>query len=60
MAKVRIVRNDGTPTPYFWSNKHSTDRAYQTVYKQTPDGVKRIKGVQFNAVTNKFCKVKGK
>ena len=58
MAKVRIVKNDGTPTPYFWSNKHGTDRAFQTVYKQTNEGVKRMKGVHYNAITNKFLKQK--
>ena len=56
MAKIRIFRNDGTPTPYFWSNKHSGDRAFMTVYKHTSDGIKRMKGVHFNAVKNTFHK----
>src|SRR5688500_6513702 len=50
MAKIRIFKKDGTPTSYFWSSKHNGDRAYMTVYKQTPaDGIKRMKGVHFNA-----------
>ena len=58
MSKIRIIRNDGTPTPYFWSDKHKTDRQFQTVYKQTTEGIKRMRGVHFNAVTNKFVKPK--
>jgi hypothetical protein len=53
LAKIKIYKRDGTPTPYFWSNKNSGDRAYMTVYKQTlSDGIKRMKGVHFNAITN--------
>lgn len=58
MAKVRIVKNDGTRTQYFWSDKHNTDRAFQTVYKQTSEGVKRVKGVHYNALLNKFIRDK--
>ena len=56
MAKVKIYKKDGTATPYFWSNKHSGDRRYQTVYKQTSDGVKRMRGVHFDAVNNRLVK----
>lgn len=56
MAKVKIFKKDGTPTPYFWSNRDSGDRTDVTIYKQTSDGVKRMKGVRFNAVTNRIRK----
>ena len=56
MAKVRIVKRDGTPTPYFWSNKHTCDRNFLTVYKETTDGVKRIKGVHYDATKNRMIK----
>jgi len=56
MAKIRIFKNDGTPTAYFWSSKHSSNRAFMTVFKQTPDGIKRMKGVHFNAVKNTMHK----
>jgi hypothetical protein len=56
MAKVKIFKKDGTPTPYFWLNRDSGDRTSETVYKRTPDGIKRMKGVHFNAVTNRMHK----
>ena len=56
MAKVKIFKKDGTPTPYFWSSKHSTDRKFQTVYKRTAEGIKRMKGVHFDAINNKMVK----
>jgi hypothetical protein len=57
VAKIRIFKKNGTRTSYFWSNKHSGDRAFMTVYKQTAaDGVKRMKGVHFNATTNTMHK----
>jgi S-adenosylmethionine:tRNA-ribosyltransferase-isomerase (queuine synthetase) len=56
MAKIKIFKKDGTPTPYFWSNKNSGDRNYQTVYKKTDEGIKRMKGVHFDAVNNRMVK----
>jgi hypothetical protein len=56
MAKITIYKKDGTATPYFWSNKHQGDRKYQTVYKHTADGIKRMKGVHFDAVANKMVR----
>ncbi len=56
MAKVRIYKRDGSSTPYFWSNRDTVDRTDVTVYKQTTDGVKRMTGVRFNAVTNRMRK----
>lgn len=56
MARHRIVNKTGNPTKYFWSDKDGTDRTRQTVYKQTTDGVKRMKGVSFNVETGKMKK----
>ena len=56
MAKIRIFKKDGTPTAYFWSNKHTSDRKAETVYKQTSDGIKRMKGVHFDAVKNRMIR----
>ena len=56
MAKVRILKKDGKPSAYFWSDKHTGDRAFQTIYKQTAEGIKKIKGVHYNALTNKIVK----
>ena len=54
MARIRISKKDGTPTDYFWSDKDGTDRTKQRVYKKTEEGVKRMKGVRFNSVTNRM------
>lgn len=49
MARHRIVDRDGRPTRYFWSDKHGTDRKHRTVFKKTGEGVKRMRGVHFDA-----------
>ncbi len=54
MAKVKINRNNGTPTSYFWSDKDSGDPDRKTVYKQTSEGVKRMRGVHFDPVENRM------
>ena len=56
MAKVKIFKKDGTPTPYFWSDRDTTDRTNLTIYKQTSDGIKRIRGAHFDAVANRVRK----
>ncbi len=55
MARVKIFKKDGTPTPYFWSDRDS-DRKNLTVYKQTDDGVKRMRGVHYDAVARRMRK----
>lgn len=57
MAKIKIFKKDGTPTPYFWSNKRTSDRTKLTVFKQTLDGVKRMTGVCYDAVAERMRKV---
>jgi hypothetical protein len=56
MARIKICKKNGKPTDYFWSDTDGTDRTQQTVYKQTNDGVKRMTGVHFDAVTNQIQK----
>ncbi|MDH5588824.1 MAG: hypothetical protein OEZ65_10725 [Gemmatimonadota bacterium] len=56
MAKVKIFKKDGSPTPYFWSDKSEEERSGVTVYKRTTDGVKRMRGVRFNTITNRMRK----
>ena len=55
MARIMITKRDGTPTPYFWIDRDS-DRTYLTVYKKTPDGVKRMRGVHYDAVNKRIHK----
>ena len=53
MAKVKIVRQDGAPTPYFyWSNEAERDPTKLQVYKSASHGVERMKGIFFNKETN--------
>ncbi len=58
MAKVKIVRPDGTPSPYFWDNKDKKEAkaALKIVYKKTDDGVKRLRGVRYDLARNTFQK----
>lgn len=56
MAKTKIFRKDGTPTPYFWSDKDGEKRTGVTVYKQTAKGITRMRGVRFNTITNEMNK----
>ena len=54
MAKVRIQKKDGSATPYYWSSSDAGAPTRVTVYKQTAAGVRRMKGVTFNTVTNRM------
>jgi hypothetical protein len=56
MAKIKIFKKDGSPTPYYWSDKDNPDRANLTVFKKTVEGIKRMTGVHFDANKNKFVK----
>ena len=56
MARVKIVKPDGSPSPYFWSDQEAGSKANKTVYKKTDDGIKRMRGVHFDAVRNKLRK----
>lgn len=56
MARMRIYRKDGRPTPFFWREEDGEDRTRQTVYKRTASGVKRMKGVHFDVKANEFKK----
>ena len=55
MARIMIVKKDGTKTPYFWIDRE-TDRTNLTVYKKTADGIKRMTGVHYDAVANQMHK----
>jgi hypothetical protein len=56
MSRNRIVRKDGTATRYFWLESDVAAKEQKTVYKQTTDGVKRMKGVHFDATNNRMVK----
>ncbi len=54
MSRIKINRPDGTPSPYFWEDTEAGDKHARTVYKQTDDGVKRMRGVHFDAARKKI------
>ena len=56
MARIQIKKKDGSTTPYFWADDDKTARNEKTVYKVTTDGVKRMKGVHFDATTKRMVK----
>ena len=56
MARIQIRKKDGTDTPYFWSDEDKTAKTEKTVYKATPEGVKRMRGVHFDAVAQRIVK----
>ncbi|HUP51652.1 MAG TPA: hypothetical protein VM198_04205 [Longimicrobiales bacterium] len=56
MARVKIVRPDGSPSPYFWKDEKEAKKALKTVYKKTSDGVKRLRGVRYDLANNTFQK----
>jgi len=56
MPRVKIFKKDGTSTPFFWSDTDGDDRKRQTVYKQTTEGVKKMRGVHYDAERNRMCK----
>jgi hypothetical protein len=56
MARVKIVRPDGSPSPYFWKNDKDAKKKLKTVYKVTPDGIKRLRGVLYDLANNTFRK----
>jgi len=56
MARVKIVRPDGSPSPYFWKDEKEAEKPLKTVYKRTSAGVRRLKGVQYDLANNTFLK----
>ena len=56
MKKIPILKKNGSPSPFFWSEADGTDRSRQTVYKQTEEGIKRMKGVTYDVAANQVNK----
>lgn len=56
MARVKIVRPDGRPSPYFWKDEKDGKKLLKTVYKKTSDGVKRLRGYRYDLANNTFIK----
>lgn len=56
MKKKTILKKSGAPSPFFYDEDDSADPARHTVYKQTEEGVKRMRGVTYDAATNQVNK----
>ena len=54
MARIKIFRKDGSPTPYFWSNKNAENKSLHIVYKETDKGVTRMNGVRYEPATGRM------
>lgn len=54
MARMSISRKDGSPSPYFWSDKDGSAPTRKRVYKETSDGVTRMRGVRFDSLKNRI------
>ena len=56
MARVKIFRPDGSPSPFFWKDDKDGAKPLKEVYKVTPEGVKRLRGVRYDLANNTFLK----
>ena len=56
MARVKIFRPDGSPSPFFWKDDKDGAKPLKEVYKVTPEGVKRLTGVRYDLANNTFLK----
>lgn len=56
MARVKIFRPDGSPSPYFWKDEKDGAKPLKSVYKRTSEGVKRLRGVSYDLANNTFLK----
>jgi len=56
MARVKIVRPNGSESPFFWKDEKDGANPLKAVYKVTRDGVKRLRGVRYDLANNTFLK----
>ena len=54
MAKIQIVRKDGTPSRYFWSDSDGSAPTRKRVYCKTRTGVRRLRDVRFDSVKQRI------
>lgn len=56
MARISILRKDGTASRYFWMDTDTAEPTQKTVYKRTSDGIKRMRGVHFDPASKQIVK----
>ena len=58
MARIPIVKKDGTPTNLFWSDRLEADAPLKTVYRETREGqVQRSKSIRYDVRRKKLQRV---
>ena len=58
MARIPILKKDGSVTAYFWSDRLDGDQPLKTVYRTTPDGrIQRSKSVRYNVKRQKLQRI---
>lgn len=58
MARIPILKKDGTPTNLFWSDRLGGDQPLKAVYRTTTDGrVQRSKSIRFDSRRNRLQRV---
>jgi hypothetical protein len=56
MTRHVIYNPAGQPTKYFWTDEHGKDAQHRVVFKEGPDGLKKMTGVHFDAIAKKIRK----
>lgn len=58
MARIPILKKDGTATNLFWSDQLDGKQPLKTVYRTTADGrVQRSKSVRYDVRRAKFQRI---
>ena len=55
MTRKPILDKNGKKTQYFWSEEHG-EPTRRTVFKDAPDGIKKMRGVYYDVAANKMQK----
>lgn len=58
MARIPIVKKDGTPTPLFWSDQRDDDKPLKRVFRATDDGrVMRSRSLRYDTKRKQLQRV---
>lgn len=58
MARIPILKKDGSPTNLFWSDQADGEQPLKTVYRTTSDGrVERSKSLRYDVRRKKLQRV---
>ncbi len=58
MARIPILKKDGTPTGLFWSDSGDEEQQIKRVYRTSSEGrLQRSKSIRFDTRSNKLQRV---